>query len=69
MGFVEATNLPGQLNANNQLYNIFVGEQLNFGTNTPSYETAAPQLVTFDGAELDISAFGEPRASLNIQYQ
>nr|AHM94097.1 MAT1-2-1 [Cercospora beticola] len=66
---MDATNLPGQLDANNQLYNMLVGEQLNFGTNTPSYETTAPQLVTFDGAELDISAFGEPWASLNIQYQ
>lgn len=48
---------------------MLVSEQLNFGTNTSSYETTAPQLVTFDDAELDISAFSEPWVSLNIQYQ
>nr|ABB83720.1 putative mating type 1-2 protein [Cercospora zeina] len=66
---MDVTNLPGQLDANDQLYSMLVGEQLNFGTNTSSYETTAPQLVTFGGAELDISAFSEPWASLNIQYQ
>ncbi|KAF2217361.1 hypothetical protein CERZMDRAFT_104626 [Cercospora zeae-maydis SCOH1-5] len=57
-----------QLDAKNQLYNMLVGAQLNFDTNTSLYETNAPQLVTYDGAELDISACGEPWASLNIQY-
>ncbi|KAM3424176.1 hypothetical protein BST61_g11281 [Cercospora zeina] len=58
-----------QLDANNQLYSMLVGAQLNFHTDPSSYEATAPQLVTFDGAELDIRAFSESWASLNIQYQ